>query len=175
MRYDINLFPEKEKDVVDRVMYFALHYLRYILVITQFVVICVFFFRFKVDQEIVDLKDGLQQKKQIIESTKSLLDEVAFLENRTKTVSDIAVDQEKFQGMFEYFLSSLPPDVIITSLAVERTKISCEGYSLNPATIQQYKEQLSGEARFEKVNLLSVRKTDLGFAFSLILENYVNQ
>lgn len=172
MQYFINLFPEKEKDTADKVIYFAFHYLRYILVITQFVVICVFFFRFKVDQEIVDLKDGLQQKKQIILATSSLLDEMDYLDKETTNVAAIITEQSKFQTMTNYFIESLPSDIFLSSLSVSGARISCDGYSLNPASIQQYKEQLSREAKFEKITLSSVRKTDQGFTFSLELENF---
>lgn len=174
MKYYINLFPEKEKDAVDKIMYFAFHYLRYILVITQFVVICVFFFRFKVDQEIVDLKDGLQQKRQIIESTKSLLDEVAFLEVKTKSIGGIMKKQENFNSMYNYFVSSLPTDLVVTSLNFEPGLISCEGYSVNPATIQKFKDQLVAEKRFKTVNLESVRKSSTGFSFTLKLEQFTD-
>lgn len=153
-------------------MYFAFHYLRYILVITQFVVICVFFFRFKVDQEIVDLKDGLQQKKQIIVATKPLLDEIAILEEKTTNIAAIAKNEEDFQTMFTYFIDGLPNDILIQNLAVTSDKIVCDGYSINPASIQKYKDQLTTEARFETVTLASVRKTDIGFTFSITLDKY---
>lgn len=172
MKYYINLFPEKEKDAVDKIMYFAFHYLRYILVITQFIVICVFFFRFKVDQEIVDLKDGLQQKQQIIESTKSLLDEVAFLETKTQSLGSLMKKQENFNSMYNYFITSLPSDLVITSLNFTPSGISCDGYSINPATIQKFKEQLLNEKRFKTVNLESVRKSTTGFSFTLKLEEF---
>lgn len=174
MKYSINLFPEKEKDAVDKVMYFAFHYLRYILVITQFVVICVFFFRFKVDQEIVDLKDGLQQKRQIIESTQSLLDEVAYLEAKTKSIGGIMKKQENFNAMYNYFVGSIPIDMVITTLSFKYGTISCDGYSVNPATIQAFKAQMLAEKRFKVVNLESVRKTATGFAFTFKLEEFMD-
>jgi cell division protein FtsL len=175
MKYFINLFPEKEKDAVDKVMYFAFHYLRYILVITQFVVICVFFFRFKVDQEIVDLKDRLSQKKQIIVATKSLINEIAYLEEKSNSIAAIAKDEESFQTMINYFIDGLPSDILLTSLAVTTTKIVTEGYSVNPASIQKYREQIDTEGKFEKVTLSSVRKSDVGFSFLLTLDNYKNE
>ncbi len=175
MRYFINLFPEKEKDAVDKVMYFAFHYLRYILVITQFVVICVFFFRFKVDQEIVDLKEGLQQKKQIIVATKSLVEEIAYLEEKTMKIAEIANEEERFQTMLNYFVDGLPGDINLSSLVVSGKKISCEGYSLNPASIQQYRERLAAEQKFAEVTLSSVRKSEQGFAFTLVLDGYKNE
>ncbi|MCX7996369.1 MAG: hypothetical protein N2691_01255 [Patescibacteria group bacterium] len=172
MKYYINLFPEKEKDAVDRVMYFAFHYLRYILVITQFVVICVFFFRFKVDQEIVDLKDGLQQKQQIIEATKGLLGEVVYLEKKTEQVSDIVAKQDRFNDLYNYFINSLPPEIVLQNVSIDHEKISCSGYSLDAAIIQGYEAKLIAEGIFGSVELTGLRKSETGFSFSMVLTKF---
>ena len=73
MKYQINLLQEKEKDISGKIIYFALHYLRYILVVTQIVVIAVFFYRFKIDQEVIDLRDELKQKQEIVQVSSPLL------------------------------------------------------------------------------------------------------
>ena len=65
MKYKINLITRRKEKVVDKVIYFVMNYLRYILVITQIIVIGVFFYRFKIDQEMVDLQEAVQQKKEI--------------------------------------------------------------------------------------------------------------
>lgn len=172
MKYYINLFPQKEQDLVDKIMYFSFHYLRYILVITQFVVICVFFYRFKVDQEIVDLKDGLVQKKQIVEATDTMLKEISYLESKTNNIKDILTKQDSFYTAFNYFTQSIPSDIVITSIVVVLDTIECEGFSVNPASIQNFQQQLVNEKRFENVELYNVRKTDTGFIFGLKLINY---
>jgi len=84
MKYQINLLPKKEKDFVDRGIYFALHYLRYVLVLTQIVVIAVFFYRFQIDQEIIDLKDELTQKQEIVAVSAPLLSEAQVVDVKTK-------------------------------------------------------------------------------------------
>jgi len=66
MRHRINLLEKKEQSLLDRLTFFGLNYLRYIIVITQLVVIGVFFYRFQIDQRIIDLKEGVEQKKEIV-------------------------------------------------------------------------------------------------------------
>jgi Tfp pilus assembly protein PilN len=141
-------------------------------VITQFVVICVFFYRFKVDQEIVDLKDGLVQKKQIVEATDTMLKEISYLESKTTNIKDILTKQDSFYTAFNYFTQSIPSDIVITSIVVVLDTIECEGLSVNPASIQNFQQQLVNEKRFENVELYNVRKTDTGFIFGLKLINY---
>ena len=67
MRYKINLLEKKELNLLDKLTFFCLNYLRYIIVITQLVVIGVFFYRFQIDQRIIDLKEGVEQKKEIVQ------------------------------------------------------------------------------------------------------------
>ncbi|MFZ2026464.1 MAG: hypothetical protein WAV30_04220, partial [Microgenomates group bacterium] len=100
MKYKINLLPEKEKDLLDKSIYFVLHYLRYVLVITQIVVISVFFYRFKIDQEIIDLKDELQQKQEIVAVSEPLLKEAEIVDIKTKQTREILVDQARFAESF---------------------------------------------------------------------------
>ena len=47
MKYKINLITKRKEKAVDKVIYFVMNYLRYILVITQIVVIGVFFYNLK--------------------------------------------------------------------------------------------------------------------------------
>ncbi|MDO8741626.1 MAG: hypothetical protein Q7J11_00595, partial [Candidatus Roizmanbacteria bacterium] len=61
MKYKINLLEKKETSLLDKLTFFGLNYLRYIIVITQLVVIGVFFYRFQIDQSIIDLKEGVNQ------------------------------------------------------------------------------------------------------------------
>ena len=105
MKYLINLFPSPEKSRTDKFIYFAFHYLRYILVITQFVAICVFFFRFKVDQDIVDLQEKADQKQSIIVATKDLLSRMQEVDAKKRiqnsTISPLLVQTP--------YLTFLPP------------------------------------------------------------------
>jgi hypothetical protein len=172
MRYAINLFPEKDKDIIDKTMEFAFGYLRYILVITQFVVICVFFFRLNIDQQIVDLKDKLSQKQEILKSTKTLLTDVAKLEEKTAMVGKLIGEQTVFEGMMNYFLDGLPPDFSVTNISIDSSGIVLMGYSSNPASIQSYFSRLQFESRFTTIKLDNIQKTSDGFSFNFNLGNY---
>ena len=90
MRYTINLFSPKDKSLEDKVLYFAFNYLRCILVITQLVVIYVFFYHFTVDQQIVDLKDTLNQKQEIVSVVAPLLKQAERVDSRIKNARALA-------------------------------------------------------------------------------------
>ncbi len=172
MKYTTNLFPQKEETAIDKITYFALHYLRYILVITQFVTICVFFYRFKIDQEIVDLKDTLTQKKAIVDTTQSLLTNVKELDFKISSIKSLSEKQNTLLDTYTYLFQNLPQDVILTSLTIEGTTIIFEGRTPNITAVQNMYEKLQEEKLFTSVTLGAITKTENDFTFNLELIDY---
>ena len=87
---------------MDKVFYFALNYLRYIIVITQLVVIAVFFYRFQIDQKIIDLKEAVDQKKEIVNIVLPLLKEAERIDKKTTEIDKIINNQNSFSSMISY-------------------------------------------------------------------------
>lgn len=172
MKYLINLLPEKDRDATDKIIYFAFHYLRYILVITQFVAICVFFFRFKVDQQIVDQRDALTQKRAIVDATQLLLDEVKALDTKVSNIKLLLTRQDKTQAMYNYVFDATPADIQISKLNIKDLIIDMEGFSTNIDLVQQLFEKMKNENKFETVKLTSVDKKEEGYVFRLTLTKY---
>src|SRR3990167_863968 len=103
MRYKINLIEKKEVGLLDKLTFFGLNYLRYIIVITQLVVIGVFFYRFQIDQRIIDLKEAVEQKKEIVQIVLPLLNEAAKIDKKTSIIDEAILEQKKFSEMVDYF------------------------------------------------------------------------
>ena len=172
MKYLINLLPEKDRDATDKIIYFAFHYLRYILVITQFVAICVFFFRFKVDQQIVDERDALTQKRAIVDATQLLLDEVKVLDTKVKNIKVLLSSQDKSKAMYNYVLDTIPPEIRISKLNIKDLVIDLEGFSTDIDVVQRAFERIKSENKFETAKLTSVDKREEGYVFRLVLTKY---
>lgn len=173
MKYHINLFPKKELDIVDKAVYFAFHYLRYILVITQLVVIGVFFYRFKVDQEIVDLKDTLQQKKEIIEVSQPILKEVQAIDIKSGFASQLVQKQKLYQSMMSYFLGIFPQKLVLSSLEIQNNSVTFTGTTADVTSVQIFLARLRKDAKFKTVNLTTLKKSEAGYTFSFALNNFV--
>jgi hypothetical protein len=173
MRYTINLFPQPERTVIDEVVYFAFHYLRYVLVITQFVVICVFFYRFKVDQEIVDLKDSLHNKREIIDSTATLLNEVRIVDGKINVANDLVIEQERTNIMVEYFFSKVPQEFELSGITIMPDSVSFTGETKDIDAIQIFYDSLNSDGRFEEVQFDEVTRALNSYSFSFQLSNYI--
>jgi Tfp pilus assembly protein PilN len=173
LNYTINLFPAKEQSLADKIVYFAFHYLRYILVATQLVVIMVFFYRFQIDQQIIDLKDSIKQKQEIVTISSSLLNEMKTVDTKIKHIETIVGSQVNYQSMFTYFLSLIPEEFTLTRVQLTGGNIEFEGISTNAEAIRVFNQRLLNDKRFKKVEMTNLKKNESGFAFSFVLQSFV--
>ena len=169
-KYRINLVTKRKEDFVDKLVYFALHYLRYIIVLTQIVVIGVFFFRFQLDQEIIDLKENISQKEEIFRVTTSLLTEAKEVSGKLNDTENILNRQKQFMQAYDYLMSMIPQDIILNKTTVDDKQIRLDGVANNPDIIRIFIEKIKADKRFKTVILDSVTRESNGLSFSLKID-----
>lgn len=174
MKYKINLLEKKSVGILDKLTFFGLNYLRYIIVITQLVVIGVFFYRFQIDQRIIDLKEGVEQKKEIVKIVLPLLNEVLKIDKKTSVISETILKQKKFSEMVDYFMASFPETIILTDMEIKGESIKITGDAGNAQHLQAFFTLLKEEKKFKMVNLLNIEKTETGYNFILFLDKFTN-
>lgn len=174
MTYKINLLSRREMSLLDKTLYFFLNYLRYILVITQLIVIGVLFYRFRIDQNIIDLKDSLDQKKEIIQAVKPLIDEAEKVNNQSIAIRKITNEQLLHQEALNYILSIFPEAIFLNSLKANGTQFALRGTSIDSRQLQLFYARLQADKRFTTVTLSNIKREEQGYVFDLVLESYIN-
>ncbi|PIP63405.1 hypothetical protein COW97_02730 [Candidatus Roizmanbacteria bacterium CG22_combo_CG10-13_8_21_14_all_34_12] len=174
MRYKINLLEKKELNLLDKLTFFCLNYLRYIIVITQLVVIGVFFYRFQIDQRIIDLKEGVEQKKEIVKIVLPLLNEAAKIDKKTLIIGETLLKQKSFSKMVDYFLTSFPETIILTNMEVKDGSIKVTGNAGDIQHLQAFYILLKKENKFKIISLQNIKKIETGYNFVLILDKFIN-
>jgi Tfp pilus assembly protein PilN len=174
MRYKINLLKKKESSLLDKLTFFGLNYLRYIIVITQLIVIGVFFYRFQIDQRIIDFKDGVEQKKEIIQIVLPLLTEAAEIDKKSLIIEQTIVKQKNYSEMVDYFLATFPETIILTSMEIKDGSIKVIGDASNSEHLQAFYLFLKKDNKFKEVTFQNIKKTETGYNFVLFLNNFVN-
>lgn len=173
MKYKINLLTTRKEKPLDRVIYFALNYLRYILIITQIVVIGVFFYRFKVDQEIIDLQDSIDQKKEIIQVSQPLIKEAKTSAFKLSQVATIVSKQNHMLSSVDYLLSIFPQKFFLRKLSFsDNGNITMFGISQDLESIKAFTNRAKTEGKYKTVNLVNIKKTDAGLEFEFSLQDY---
>lgn len=174
MKYNINLLKKKQDSILDKGIYFALNYLRYILVITQLVVIGVLFFRFHVDHTIIDLKDSINQKQEIINATKPLIEEAQKIDTRVTSIKDTLQNQKTLSASLDYTLSIFPDSLYLSDLTMEKGTTKLTGVATNSQHLQGFYNRLKAENKFKLVTLNNLQRDESGLAFELTLSNFQN-
>lgn len=172
MKYRINLLPIKEVPFSDKLMFFLLNYLRYIIVITQLVVIGVFFYRFQIDQRIIDLKESVDQKKEIVQIVLPLLQEAERIDNKSSEINKIILKQKNFDMMIQYFLSVFPESITLTELISTEASLKISGDATDARQLQAFFLLLKKDGRFALVEFKNIKRTPTGYTFMMSLENF---
>jgi Tfp pilus assembly protein PilN len=170
MKYNINLAGKKPPNIIDKAVYFLLHYLRYILVFTQLIVLLVFFFRFSIDESIIDLKDSIAQKKAIIEVVQPILAEAKKIDDKAKESQKIIGDQQEFLSAIQYVLSIFPETLVLNSMEYDDGKLTLSGVALDPRHLQLFYTRLKKENKFPLVELQNVKRDEKGYLFTFNID-----
>ena len=172
MKKTINLLPEKKKNFFDIIIYFVLHYFRYIVVITQIVVISVFFYRFYVDQRILDQKELYKQKQRILAITYPLVVEAKSLEQTTNQIRAIVGQQNHFDQYYQLVMKSVPEDITLNLVTISETSVQLSGKSLSAQSIVNFRAKLEASNKFTLVVIMKVdRNKDNTFNFQINGQN----
>ena len=167
-KYSINLIPKENKSFLDKIMFFLLHYFRYIIVLTQIVVISVFFARFSLDQEIVDLKEKFSDKQAILQVMKPLVQEADAFVKKQDSISKILAKQTDFIQDFDYILSVIPSDITLNTLQRDDTLMYLKGTSKSIVSIKRLFIRLSREKRYKSVKVKELSgSADTEYLFSI--------
>jgi len=169
-KYQINLKPKEAQSFSDKLIYFFLHYLRYVIVMTQIVVISVFFFRFQVDQEIIDLKESIGQKEEIIKVTKPLVTDAKLINSKITTIKTLLADQNRDSSLISYLFTSIPQDIILKSFKFEEKAITVQGNAVAVSAIKNFVSITESQKQFKKVTINDVVKDSSGFSFSIVFD-----
>lgn len=172
MKYKINLLSQKETSFSEKLISFSLNYLRYIIVITQLVVIGVFFYRFQIDQRIIDLRESVAQKKEIIEIVFPLLQEAGKIDNKTKEIDKLIKKQQNFDTMINYLFSVFPETVTLTNLETAENTLKITGNAIDARHLQAFLALLKKENRFFSIEFKSIKKTETGYSFVMLLDKF---
>ncbi len=174
--YDINLLPKRKNNAADILLTFILYYFRYIIVITQIIVIGVFFFRFRVDQQVIDLKESFKQKQQILAVTIPIVEEAKVIERKSKDIRLIVDQQDQTLDTLAFILKSVPREITIKNIQLLDNETIISGTSTQVFAIRAYHKKLTTHAGFELAEILSIeRQLDGSFEFIIRKDTISNE
>lgn len=161
-RNKINLLPKDnfEDSVWGKLINWAVNVGRWIVVLTEFVVICAFLSRFYFDTELANLFDNVKQNKTIVDSASEFEDTFLQTQKKIKLVKSLLSEIDKPSSIFTEINQSLPLDMTITSANFNDKKIELSGYCLSLESLNFFLRELNAKPKFDQINLSSISRKE---------------
>lgn len=141
-QYRFNLLKKKQTVFQTQLLAFFNKYVRYMLIMTQLVVLLVFFSKILLDQRIVDLKEGIDQKNQIIKAAGSMIAANNRLATQIEQMSALNAKERASSELIMTVLENVPESIRIESVAFSQNSLVLEGTTYRPIDIKRFETRL---------------------------------
>lgn len=177
-KVNINLLISAEtgNSLSDQFLSWILTYGRYIIIITQIIVLSVFFFRFKIDRDHTDLKELVTEKQAVLESISDVESEIRRVQDRLANIRTISANQDGLIKVVRFLQQNTPSDTVFANLILTTDEITFQASSGNLQSFSYMLKQLQQDKKFSEVTLLDmVRKTNGRIDFKIDAKINLNE
>lgn len=160
----INLLIKDEfgESFSEQLLTWILSYGRYIIIITQIVVLSVFFLRFKIDREHTDLRELVSQQQSILETLTDNEEEIRKVQTRLSNIKQISENNDAIIKVILYLQKHTPTDTVYSNLTLDKERITFNATSLNLRSFSYLLRELQNEQKFSDVTLENILRRDNG-------------
>ncbi len=154
----INLLPQEEfaASTLGRVLNWLLTTFRYIVIVTEIVVMTAFLSRFWLDAKSTDLNELIKQKHAVIAASADFEKEFRLTQDQLKILATLTSEQVGTDEILETVSSYLPPDVFLTVFSLTGEGVRVQGASPSERSIAQFIANLESSDLFDEVSLSQV-------------------
>lgn len=151
----INLLPKNdfENTSTGRFIKWAISIGRWIVVFTEFIVICAFLSRFYFDTELANLFDSIRQNKAIVDSAIGFEDNFRQTQEKIKILKNILAEESSPSTTVAEISSLLPLDVSLIEISLNDDKLILTGFSLSEQGINVLIGGMSKNHKFSQISL----------------------
>ena len=172
----INLIPQKKKVVdLQEFLNWSVNVGRWIVVLTEFVVICAFLSRFYFDTKLANLFDELNEKKAIVNSAVAFEEDFRSLQNKLKIIKELYAASEQYSTIIRKIIQKVPSEVTFKRFSIEKNKITIEGSAYSERAVSLFVRSLVSDPDFQNIALkLGSSKEDInkiGFTINFEFKN----
>jgi hypothetical protein len=168
----INLLPpsEFEASFWGKFLQWAVSTGRYIIILTELVVILAFLSRFKLDNDIANLNEQIEGKKSVLIAHQPVENEFRNVQDRLNAAGKIMDGQLKAGVLLDQITSETPGEVKITDLNLSQTGIIVTANANNEKALGEFLARLNMDDQWKGIDMTSVSADSTkGIKFSLVL------
>ena len=95
---------------------------RVIIVVTELIVLAVFFARFKLDRDLLDLSNSVKTKLEVLATTKSFEKDFRDVQERLEIIREIHDEKTILSVSLNEIIIRIPQEILLDHLAIEKNK-----------------------------------------------------
>ncbi len=154
---DVNLLPKQDVDLKEKTLKWALTSGRVIVVVTEFIVISAFLYRFVLDRHINDLNTNIEKNRLKIEESQETEKNIRLVQMQLTEADRILDKQYSRSEIVETVAQLRPSGVTFDSVTLSGSKLAIVASTSNTAAPAQFLQSLNEDAAFKNVTLTEVR------------------
>jgi len=168
----VNLLPKDEFEfsTTGKLVKWAVSVGRWVVVFTEFIVICAFLSRFYFDTELSNLFDELKQKQAIVESAQSFEENFRQTQNKTKVIKNLLAQESESSEIITDVSSVMPLNISLTQMSVLENTLSLTGNAFSEQDLGVFLSGLLSNPKLFEVSLTNVSsqgEMSLGITFNI--------
>lgn len=154
---------------------------RWIMILTELIVISAFISRFWLDRKNSDLSDAIRQKQSILESTQDFELEFLALQKRLNFIKTFYSQNHEYSSKIDSLVNSTPSDLIYKNLSIKpdvtTNKINADAtvIAFSEPSIIKFISNLMSNSDIETVKINQIEKkakeNNYSISFSAVFKN----
>lgn len=169
----INLLPKSEFELSfwGRFLHWAITSGRYIIITVEAIVIIAFLSRFKLDQDLADLTSAIEGQQRILQSQAAQEQQFREVQARIQTIQTVLASQLHDKQISDTVVSTLPPEIKLSSLIATPTDISLSGTTLSEDALGRMLVAMSRHSEWKGLDLTNLSaENESAITFSLVIK-----
>ena len=149
----LNLLPRSEFEVSfwGRFLKWALTAGRYIIILTELVVIVAFLSRFKLDQEASNLSEAIEGKKNVLGALKETEKDFRLLQARLAAGNSLVEKQIPVEEILREVNAEVPSGVSLNSVIVTTDQVAIVATTATESAVGEFLAKTNDNSRWKKV------------------------
>lgn len=165
VRIDLLPKPVVEERKATRFLNWSLTYGRYIIIVTELIVLLAFFSRFRLDQQLTDLHESINQKQAIITSLSNFERDVRRLDDRINKIKEIDRDATVYLDALSILDTLLPEDVILSKIEFTGSHVTIQATAFARSGFSRFVQNVKRSPLIRAVTVESIAKPESGAGF----------
>lgn len=149
----INLLPHKEPTFAEKFFSWMLTFGRFIIIGTEMIVLVAFVSRFKLDRDLIDLHDKVQQEESIVKSLISVENRSRSLQKRLFEIGSINQASKNSIAILQEIPALTPENVFLDGLTIYDKGLKIDAKTLSGGGLSDFVKRLRNSNHFSSISL----------------------